>query len=133
MMTGQPFKSPEPAAAAAAAGGGKTETDGTPSIVVSSAAAVRGVSTVTAKLQRQRLANQIYKDTWKEIDPSLKGSITPTELKQVAARIGLVVTDSDVEEMVDPANAEGLVSCECPNTARYLTGFKPLTTTPPCY
>ncbi|KUI64238.1 Calmodulin [Cytospora mali] len=104
MMTGQPYKSPEPAAAT---GEKKTETDGTLNITVSSAAAVRGVSTVSAKLQRQRLASQIYKDAWMEIDPSLKGSITPTELKQVAARAGLVVNDSDVEEMVDPTNGEG--------------------------
>ncbi|ROV93864.1 hypothetical protein VMCG_08770 [Cytospora schulzeri] len=105
MMTGQPYKSPEPgAAAAAAAGEYKTETDGTPSIAVSSAAAVRGVSTVSAKLQRQRLANQIFKDAWLEIDPTLKGSIPPTELKQIAAKTGLVVTDPDLEEMVDAAN-----------------------------
>ncbi|KUI60823.1 Calmodulin [Cytospora mali] len=88
MMTGQPYKSPEPAAATT--GEKKTEIDGTLNITVSSAAAVRGVSAVSAKLQRQRLANQIYKDAWMEIDPSLKGSITPTELKQVAAKTGLV-------------------------------------------
>lgn len=116
MMTGQPYKSPEPAAAA---GENNTETDDTPRVAVSSAAAVRGVSTVSAKLQRQRLANQIFKDAWMEIDPSLKGLITPAEMKQVAAKTSLVVTDSDVEEMVDPASGEGLnISCECPNTTR---------------
>ncbi|ROV87270.1 hypothetical protein VSDG_09882 [Cytospora chrysosperma] len=106
MMTGQPYKSPEPAAAAV--GEDKTKTGGTPSIAVSSAAAIRGVSTVSAKLQRQRLANQIFKDAWMEIDPSLQGSITPTELKQIAAKTGLVVTESDVEEMHDPANGAGV-------------------------
>lgn len=111
MMTGQPYKSPEPAAAAV--GEDKTKTGGTPSIAVSSAAAIRGVSTVSAKLQRQRLANQIFKDAWMEIDPSLQGSITPTELKQIAAKTGLVVTESDVEEMHDPANGAGVnISCE---------------------
>ena len=115
MMTGQPYKSPE---SAAAAGGDKTETDGTPGLAVSSAAAVRGVSTVSAKLQRQRLANQVYKDAWMAIDPSLKGLLTPAELKQTAARAGLVVADSEVEEMADPAKGEeASISCES-HTAR---------------
>ncbi|ROV97168.1 hypothetical protein VPNG_08789 [Cytospora leucostoma] len=104
MMTGQPYKSPEPDTSVARPRDNEKETGGTPSEVVSSAAAVRGVSTVSAKLQRQRLANQIYKDAWIEIDPSLKGLITPTELKQVAAKAGLAVTDSEIEGMVYPAN-----------------------------
>lgn len=124
MMTGQPYKSPEPAAAA---GGNKTtETDGTPSISVSSAAAVRGISTVSAKLKRQRLANQVYKDAWVAIDPSLKGLLTPAELKQLAAGIGLALTDSDVEEMVDPARGEGAnISCES-HIAVILLSISPL-------
>lgn len=116
MMTGQPYKSPGPAAAAAGPGKDKAQLGGPPSIAVSSAAAVRGVSTVSAKLQRQRLANQIYKDAWMEVDSSLKGSITPTELKQVAAKTGLAVTDNDLFEMVDPAHGEGVnISCEWPS------------------
>lgn len=112
-MTGQPYKSP---GTAVAAGENKAETEGTTSIAVSSAAAVRGVSTVSARLQRQRLANQIFKDAWLEIDPSLKGSITPAELKQVAAKTGLpTVTDSDIEDMVDPIAGEGRnISCKNP-------------------
>lgn len=119
MMTGQPYKSPEPATGIASPRNNDKETGGTPSEVVSSAAAVRGVSTVSAKLRRQRLANQIYKDAWMEIDPSLKGLITPTELKQVAAKTGLAVTDSEIEEMADPANGgEVRIPCGCTRTTR---------------
>lgn len=105
MMTGQPYKSPEPAAAT-------TGTDGTQASIVGSVAAFRGVSNVSALLKRQRETNRVFKDAWLEIDPSLKGSITPSDLEQVASKAGLVVTADDVEGMTDPANGEGKITCE---------------------
>lgn len=114
MMTGQPYKSPETVAPAAGENGQAQQTDGMPSTVSSSAAAVRGVSTVSARLQRQRLANQLYKDAWMTIDPTLKGSITPAELlDKVAPLAGLDITDADLQEMVDPSvNGDGRITCE---------------------
>lgn len=113
MMTGQPYKSPEPAAAAgesAAAG-----TDGTQaSKIVDSVAAFRGVSNVSALLKRQRETNKVFKDAWLEIDPTLKGSLSPGEVEQVAARAGLAVTAGDAEGMIDPASGEGKITCETP-------------------
>ncbi|KAL1849948.1 hypothetical protein Daus18300_013082 [Diaporthe australafricana] len=110
MMTGQPYKSPEPAAAA----GESTGTDGTQASIVGSVAAFRGVSNVSALLKRQRETNRVFKDAWLEIDPSLKGSITPSELEHVASKAGLVVTADDVQGMIDPANGEGKITCEHP-------------------
>lgn len=112
MMTGQPYKSPEPAAAAGestAAG-----TDGTQPSIVGSVAAFRGVSNVSALLKRQRETNKVFKDAWLEIDPTLKGSLSPGEVEQVAAKAGLAVTAEDVEGMIDPANGEGKITCEYP-------------------
>lgn len=114
MMTGQPYKSPEPAAAAGE--GTTTGTDGTQASIVGSVAAFRGVSNVSALLKRQRETNRVFKDAWLEIDPTLKGSITPGEMEQVATKAGLVVTAADVEGMIDPANGEGKITCEHPTT-----------------
>lgn len=113
MMTGQPYKSPDAVAAPAA----KAGTDGMPSTPTgtsSSAAAFRGVSTVSARLQRQRLANQLYKDAWTAIDPTLKGFITPGELldKVVPQVRGLDVTEADLQELVDPSVENGRITCE---------------------
>ncbi|KAF3765184.1 EF-hand [Cryphonectria parasitica EP155] len=117
MMTGQPYKSPEPAAAAVTTTTTEeeTKTEGTPpgttaalkSPTSAGAGAVRGLSTMSARLQRQRLANQVYKDAWAATDPTLKASLSRDELAAVAARAGLSVTGADLEELVDPAEGEG--------------------------
>lgn len=130
MMTGQPYKSPETAAAkeeeeeeeASVAAPTTTSEEGnhTPTTTTSPAspsstfsAAVRGVSTISARLQRQRLANQVYKDAWATIDPTLEGSITPGEVARVAAAVGLELTAEDVQELIDPDDERGaVVSCE---------------------
>ncbi|KAH8753829.1 hypothetical protein F5883DRAFT_189119 [Diaporthe sp. PMI_573] len=110
MMTGQPYKSPELAAAA----GESTEpaADGTQASIVGSVAAFRGVSNVSALLKRQRETNKIFKDAWLEIDPTLKGSLSPGEVEQVATQAGLTVTADDVEGMIDPTNGEGKITYE---------------------
>lgn len=121
MMTGQPYKSPEAAAPAPAAAGEKETVDGTQTSATSlsdAAAAVRGVSTVSARLQRQRLANQLYKDAWTAIDPSLKGALTPDELRdKVAPLAGLEpgsLSDVDLEEMMGgpAAHGDGRITCK---------------------
>lgn len=109
MMTGQPYKSPEPAAAAGESAAG---TDGTQASIVGSVAAFRGVSNVSALLKRQRETNKVFKDAWLEIDPTLKGSLSPGEVEQVAAKAGLAVTADDVEGMIDPANGQGKITCK---------------------
>lgn len=115
MMTGQPYKSPETAAKKEDKAEG-TPNPASPSFV--SSAAVRGVSTISARLKRQRLANQVYKDAWMKIEPTLKGSITAGELEKIAAELGLEVTEGDVEEMqvIDPSDGQGKITCEYPPT-----------------
>lgn len=105
MMTGQPYKSPKPAAAAAG-------TDGTQASIVGSVAAFRGVSNVSALLKRQRETNKVFKDAWLKIDPTLKGSLSPGEVEQVATQAGLAVTADDVEGMVDPTSRQGTITCK---------------------
>ncbi|KAG8166717.1 hypothetical protein KVR01_002406 [Diaporthe batatas] len=103
MMTGQPYKSPEPAAAAAGS-------DGTQASIVGSVAAFRGVSNVSALLKRQRETNKVFKDAWLKIDPTLKGSLSPGQVEQVAAQAGLAVTTDDVGGMVDPISGQGKIT-----------------------
>lgn len=112
MMTGQPYKSPEVPAAASPA----EKTDGTQPAVAANAnaaAAVRGVSTVSARLQRQRLANQLCKDAWTASDPTLKGTLTPRELlDKVCPLAGLTdVTEADLEELHGVGD-EGGITCK---------------------
>lgn len=115
MMTGQPYKSPEPAANT----GESTGTEGTQASIVGSVAAFRGVSNVSALLKRQRETNKVFKDAWLEIDPTLKGSLSPGEIEQVATRAGLTVTADDVKGMIDPTNGEGKITCEHSTTFSY--------------
>lgn len=110
MMTGQPYKSPEQPAAATA---GETKSDeGTPNPFQ----AIRGVSALSAKLKQQRVANQVFKDAWLAIEPTLKGSITPSELlwKVAPAVPGLVIGEEDIAELVDPDDAARGVTCAFP-------------------
>lgn len=124
MMTGQPYKSPpEPATETAATTKSEegrattTTTTITPPLsspIAAASAAFRGVSTLSAKLQRQRLANQVYKDAWLATEPTLKGSITPAELlgTVVPAVPGLVVAEADLGGLVDPEDAGRGITCK---------------------
>lgn len=138
MMTGQPYKSPEAAPAAEEEDNNNKAEEGTPTTSPASlplppppsspptstststslsAAAVRGVSTMSARLQRQRLANQAYKDAWAAADPTLRALITPAELAGVAAAAGLgPLADEDVRGLLVAAGPDGepgaAVSCE---------------------
>lgn len=124
MMTGQPYKSPaaaEDTSAQASDEGMKNDcSDATlplspTSLTSPTAAALRGVSTISAKLKRQRLANQVYKDAWLATEPTLTGSITPSDLlwKVAPAVPGLVVEEADVAALVDPEDASKGITCEC--------------------
>lgn len=116
MMTGIPYKSPDQPGSTAAAEETKSD-EGTPSTtpaLASSAGALRGVSTVSAKLKQQRLANQVYKDAWLATEPTLKGSITSSELlwKVAPAVPGLVINEEDIAELVDPEDEGRGITCE---------------------
>lgn len=108
MMTGQPYKSPEQPASAAA---GETKSDeGTPTV----SSIARGVGTMSAKLKRQRLANQVFKDAWLATEPTLKGSITSSELLWKVAPLvpGLLINEGDIADLVDLEDAAKGITCE---------------------
>ena len=53
-----------------------------------------------------------YKDAWKEFDPSLQGSITAAQFRQVMAGLGEPVTDAEVDEISNSVDGDGRISCE---------------------
>lgn len=132
MMTGQPYKSPEApkeeqeqTKQAEESGTLTSPTSPTASL---GAAAMRGVGTMSARLQRQRLANQVYKDAWAATDPSLERALSPAEVEAVAARLGLEVGEGDVEELLGRPDGgrDAGVSCECLRFLLCLRGFASL-------
>ena len=53
-----------------------------------------------------------YKTAWKEFDPSLQGSISAAQFRQVMAGLGETVSDAEVDEIVNSVDGEGKISCE---------------------
>lgn len=53
-----------------------------------------------------------YKTAWKEFDPSLQGSISAAQFRQVMAGMGETVTDAEVDEIIDSVDGENKISCE---------------------
>jgi hypothetical protein len=53
-----------------------------------------------------------YETAWKEFDPSLKGSITAAQFRQLMAGLGENVTDAEVDELIGTVDAEDKISCK---------------------
>jgi calmodulin len=53
-----------------------------------------------------------YEAAWKEFDPSLKGSITAAQFRQLMAGLGENVTDAEVDELIGTVDAEDKISCK---------------------
>jgi Ca2+-binding EF-hand superfamily protein len=53
-----------------------------------------------------------YKAVWQEFDPSLKGSITASQFRQVMEALGESVTDGEVDEIINSVDGEDKISCE---------------------
>jgi len=51
-----------------------------------------------------------YETAWKEFDPSLKGSITAAQFRQLMAGLGENVTDAEVDELIGTVDAEDKIS-----------------------
>jgi hypothetical protein len=56
-----------------------------------------------------------YKTAWKEFDPSLNGSITAAQFRQLMAGMGETVTDAEVDEIINSVDDEDKISCELPS------------------
>ncbi len=53
-----------------------------------------------------------FKAAWKEFDPSLKGSISAAQFRQVMAGLGENVTDAEVDEIINSVDGEDKISCK---------------------
>jgi len=53
-----------------------------------------------------------YKSAWKEFDPSLQGSITAAQFRQVMAGLGKPVKDAEVDEIINSVDGEDKITCK---------------------
>ncbi|KUJ23652.1 CaM, calmodulin [Mollisia scopiformis] len=51
-----------------------------------------------------------YKSAWKEFDPSLHGSISASQFRQMMAGLGEKVTDVEVDEIINSVDGEDKIS-----------------------
>ena len=49
---------------------------------------------------------------WKEFDPSLKSSITSSQLRQLLGGLGENVSDKEVDELIGTIDGEDKISCK---------------------
>ena len=53
-----------------------------------------------------------YKSAWKEFDPSMHGSITASQFRQMISGMGEKVTDVEVDEIINSVDGEDKISCK---------------------
>ncbi|KAI4864067.1 EF-hand [Hypoxylon rubiginosum] len=51
-----------------------------------------------------------YANAWKQFEPSLKGSITQSQFRQLMAGLGESVSDAEVDQLVNNVDGEGKLS-----------------------
>ncbi len=54
-----------------------------------------------------------YKSAWKAFDPSMHGSISASQFRQMMAGMGETVTDVEVDEIINSVDGEDKISCKC--------------------
>ena len=52
-----------------------------------------------------------YASAWKQFEPSLDGSITTSQFRQLLADLGESVSDNEVEQLLNSVDGEGKVTC----------------------
>jgi hypothetical protein len=52
------------------------------------------------------------KKAWMQFDHSLKGSISPSQFRQIMAGLGENVNDAEVEGIINSVDGEGKISCK---------------------
>lgn len=57
--------------------------------------------------------NAEYAKAWKQFEPSLNGSITQAQFRQLMADLAEPVSDSEVESLINNVDGEGKISCAC--------------------
>ena len=53
-----------------------------------------------------------YENAWKKFEPSLNGSVTPSQFRQLMAELGELVNDAEVESLINNVDGEGKLSCK---------------------
>lgn len=53
-----------------------------------------------------------YANAWKQFEPSLNGSITQSQFRQLMAGLGESVSDAEVDQLINNVDGEGKLSCE---------------------
>jgi Ca2+-binding EF-hand superfamily protein len=53
-----------------------------------------------------------FKHAWKEFDPSLHGSITTSQFRQLMAGLGERASDAEVDELINPVDGEDKITCK---------------------
>ncbi|KAI5927514.1 calmodulin [Camillea tinctor] len=51
-----------------------------------------------------------YSEAWKQFEPSMQGSITPSQFRQLMAQLGEPVSDTEVEGLINSVDGEGKLS-----------------------
>ncbi|EMR64965.1 putative calmodulin protein [Eutypa lata UCREL1] len=51
-----------------------------------------------------------YENAWKKFEPSLNGSVTPSQFRQLMAELGELVNDAEVESLINNVDGEGKLS-----------------------
>ncbi|KAI1496837.1 hypothetical protein F5X99DRAFT_399005 [Biscogniauxia marginata] len=51
-----------------------------------------------------------YAEAWKQFEPSLHGSITTSQFRQLMSQLGDPVSDSEVEQLINSVDGEGKLS-----------------------
>lgn len=49
---------------------------------------------------------------WKQYEPSLNGSITQSQFRQLLADLGESVNDAEVDKLINSVDGEGKLSCK---------------------
>ncbi len=57
-----------------------------------------------------------YAAAWKQVEPSMGGSITASQLRQLLAELGEPASDGEVEQLLNNVDGEGKISCESKGT-----------------
>jgi Ca2+-binding EF-hand superfamily protein len=53
-----------------------------------------------------------YEKAWKEFYPTLNGSITASQFRQVMGELGEMVTDREVDELMGSVDGEEKINCK---------------------
>lgn len=53
-----------------------------------------------------------YAKAWKQFEPSLNGSITQSQFRQLMEGLGDAVSDAEVDQLINNVDGEGKLSCK---------------------